>query len=86
MLSSLNLFIGFMFFMLIYGFYLKLWKQSKATFLIIFSFFLISLSARFVSIDHVLFESALVMFLLFIRAVFRKIILKSEKLRRFFYV
>ena len=86
MLNSLNLFIGFMFFMLIYGFYLKLWKQSKATFLIVFSFSLISFSAKFVSLEYVLLESALVMFLLFVRAVFKRIILKNEKLKRFFYV
>lgn len=75
-----------MFFMLVYGFYLKLWKQSKATFLIIFSFSLIALSSKFVSFEYVLLESALVMFLLFIRAVFKRIILKNEKLKRFFYV
>lgn len=72
MLSSINLFIGFMLFILGYGTFLKIWRQSKTSFLVVCSITIIAISSKFVSTDYVLLEVAIVMFLLFVRAVFRK--------------
>ena len=85
MLSSINLFIAFMLFMLIYGAFLKIWKQSRTSYLVVCAITIIAFSSKFVSTDCVLLEMAVVMFMLFVRAVFRKYLQKDKRLKEIFY-
>jgi len=84
MFSPIDVFLSFMLFLIGYGTYLKIWNQSRTTFLVIVSIFLIAFSAKYFQEEILLIETSVVMFMLFVRAVFRKYIKKS-KFKDLFY-
>jgi hypothetical protein len=83
MLNSVDLFIGFMVFLLGYGSYLKIWEKSKTT-IIVFIIITISAIIGKKDIDIMLMFISLCMLLLFLRAVFRKKF-QTEQWRNIFY-
>ena len=84
MLNPIDVFLAFMIFLVCYGTYLKIWNQSRTTIIVIISILIIAFSSKSLELEEVLFETAVVMFMLFVRAVFRKYIKKS-KFKDFFY-
>jgi len=84
MLSSIDMFIGFMLFLVCYGIYLRIWNQSRTTILMIVFLTVLAFLSKFCSIDVILLLLAIGLFMLFVRAVFRKYIIKS-RWRELFY-
>jgi len=84
MFNPIDIFLAFMIFLVCYGAYLRIWNQSRTTIIIIVSILVIAFSSKFLQIEALLLETGVVMFLLFIRAVFRKYIKKS-KFKELFY-
>jgi TRAP-type C4-dicarboxylate transport system permease small subunit len=84
MVNNLDYFIAFMIFLIIYGFYFKIWNKSRTTVIVINFTFLLSLLVRSGQITLVLPVVAFFMFLLFVRAVFRERI-QNSKYKELFY-
>jgi len=78
MSNEMEFFIAYMIIVICYGFYYKIWEQSRTTLLVICATMAVALLSQHVEEWVTLLVSALLIFLLFIRAVFRKNIKKSK--------
>jgi len=77
-MSSIDYFIALMFFLICYGAYLKIWEQSRTTTIVFLGITIVAMLSKVATMNYVLVVLSMLMFMLFVRAVFRKRILKTK--------
>jgi len=84
---SIDLFLILLLPLLIYGFIMKLWTESRTTVMVFITAFVVMFQLKFYDKEVIFFEIYLFLLFLFVRAVFRKRLKnhKNSYLKRLFY-
>ena len=84
---SIDLFLILLLPLLVYGFIMKLWTESRTTVMVFITAFVVIFQLKFYDKEVIFFEIYLFLLFLFVRAVFRKRLKnhKNSYLKRLFY-
>ena len=84
---SIDLFLILLLPLLIYGFIMKLWTESRTTVMVFVTAFVVIFQLKFYEKEVIFLEVYLFLLFLFVRAVFRKRLKnhKNSYLKRLFY-
>jgi len=87
MIEGMDLFLLFMGTMIVYGFFLKIWKKSKTTLMVMITMFIVGFASKSMSKNELLLLVCFLMAFLFVRAVFRTCFQKVDNgfIRMIFY-